>query len=50
MPKEFVKDKINVAQLRNDGPDNADDNLGIKLKQTIRCTCGAVSTRILHET
>jgi len=42
---------LHVAQLGNQGPDPPDHiyNWGIKLKQTMRCTCGAVSTRIFAE-
>ena len=45
---ESTKDYLNVAQLKEHGPNHADDNPR-KLKQTIRCTF-AVSTRILQET
>ena len=42
------KDYFNVNQLENHGPNYAEDNPR-KLKQTTRCTSGAVSTRILQE-
>ena len=48
MSKTFINDYFNVAQLGNHGPNYADDNPR-KLKETIRCTCGAVSTGILQE-
>ena len=49
MSKKFIKGYINVAQQGNHGPYHADHNQGLKLKQIIRCNCGAVSTRILQE-
>ena len=41
-----MKDYFNVAQPENREPNRVDDNPR-KLKQTIRCTFGEVSTRIL---
>ena len=49
MSKKFIKDYRKSPLLGNHGPDNADHNQGKKLKQSIRCTSGAVSTRILVE-
>ena len=48
MLTKSIKDYFNVVQLENHGPVHADDNPD-KLKQTISCTCGAVSTGILYE-
>ena len=48
MSKKCNKDYFNFPQLGNHGPDHADDNPR-KLEQTIRCTCGTVSTRTLQE-